>query len=152
MDYEDYLQEFRIHLIDIRYMFDGDPLASDEERYKFTVYADNGLYWHGLNLLKQNKPEILHTTDEDQLDWIIHKKSDLENLLNTNLHIQDFLSEARKRLSYQDYLLLMFIAEGSHSVVDIAEFLGLAPSTIYQHKKKIQKRLEDIKGCLEVFT
>lgn len=152
MDYEDFLQEFRIHLIDILYMFEGDPLASNEERYKFTAYAGNGLYWHGLNLLKKNKPEILYTTDEDQFDWMIDTKDDLENLLNTNLHIQDFLSEARKRLSYQDYLLLMFIAEGSHSMVEIAEYLEITPSTIYQRKKKIQKRLEGIKGCLEDFT
>src|SRR5699024_10737969 len=117
-----------------------------DDSYKFTAYADNGLYWHGLNLLRQNEPEILYTDDEEQLDWFIYKESDLENLLSTDLHIQDFLNEAKKRLIYQDYLLLMFIIEGHHSVEEIAEFLEFAPSTIYQRKKSIQKRLEGIKG------
>lgn len=152
MNYEDFFQEFSIHLINIRNMFDGDPLASNDDRYKFTAYADNGLYWHGLNLLRKNDPESFYAVDENQLDYFIYEKSDLVNLLNTDLHIQDFLNQARKRLTYEDYLLLMFIVENNHSVEEIAQFLEITPSTIYQRKKRIQKRLEGIKGYLEVFT
>jgi len=150
MDYDDFIQELQIQLIEILHQFDGDPLASDEECFKFTAYAKNGLYWHGLNLLKQRESQIIYVEDEKQLDWMTHQDSNLEliSLLNSNLHIQDFLKQARKRLTYEDYLLLMFLVEGEYSMADIAEFLQITISTIYERKKKIQQRLQGIKNCL----
>src|SRR5699024_8270298 len=87
MDYDDFIQELQIQLIEILHRFDGDPLASDEDRFKFTAYASNGLYWHGLNLLKKNAPELIHAEDEHQMDWVIYENSDLMQTLNSNLHI-----------------------------------------------------------------
>jgi len=152
MDYDDFIQELQIQLIEIFYRFDGNPLASDEDRFKFTAYANNGLYWHGLNLLKKNDSEFLHAEDDDQLDWVIYENSDLMQALNSNLHIEDFLKQARKRLTYEDYLLLMFLVEGEYSIEDIADFFELDMSTIYERKKRIQQRLQGIKNCLESYT
>ena len=152
MDYDDFIQELQIQLIEILHRFDGDPLASDEDRFKFTAYASNGLYWHGLNLLKKNDPEFVHAEDEDQLDWIISENSDWMQALNSNLPIEDFLNQARKRLTYEDYLLLMFLVEGEYSMKEIAEFFQIDLSTIYERKKKIQQRLQGIKHCLESYT
>lgn len=114
MDYDDFIQELKIQLIEILHRFDGDSLASDEDRFKFTAYASNGLYWRGLNLLKRNDPELVYDEDESQMDGVTFKDSDLMQALNSNLHIEIFLKQTRKRLTYEDYLLLMFLVEGEY--------------------------------------
>src|SRR5699024_5031715 len=104
IDYEDFFQELQIKLVEIFYQFNGDPLGSDEDRFKFTAYANNGLYWHTLNLLKQKELSLIRVGDENQLEWMVNENSDLVQGMNTNLHIEDFLNQARKRLTYEDYL------------------------------------------------
>lgn len=144
MHYEDFTQKLQIQLIEIFQSFDGNPLDSEIDRYKFIAYAGQGLYWHGLNLLRQDNLEMIYPTDEEQIDWFIEGVEDARN----NLYVDDFLQQAKPRLSDEDYLLVLYMCEGKYTVLELANLMGVSRDTIYQRRKKIQLRLKDLKECL----
>lgn len=144
MHYEDFTQELQIQLIEIFQSFDGNPLESEIDCYKFIAYAGQGLYWHGLNLLRQGNLEMIYPTDEEQIDWFIEGVKDTQN----NLYINDFLQQAKPRLSEEDYLLVLYMCEGKYTVLELANLMGVSRTTIYQRRKRIQLRLQDLKECL----
>ena len=148
MDYDDLTQELQLHLLTIFESFQGDPLRSEADRYKFTAYAGRGLYWHGLNLLRQNKMNPVHISDNEEMDWLIEQEGDSDKETQTNIYIEDFLKQAQGRLSEEDYSLLLHIVEGKYTMDELAGLMGVSRDTIYQRKKKIQQRLLNIKDCL----
>lgn len=150
MDYEDYFQELQIQLINIFRSFDGNPFESETERYKFTAYAGRGLYWHGINLLKQAKYDPPLTIEDEKLNWLSQQQAEEDNLLSnpSTIHIQEFLQAAKKRLSKEDFELMGFIVEDKHTVQELADLLGTSRDTIYRRKGRIRERLSDIKDCL----
>ena len=148
MFYEDFTQELYIQLIEIYYTFEGDPLAIEVDRYKFTAYAGRGLYWHGLNLLRQDKLDTFQATDEEQLDWLQEQEEQLTQTSSASLYIEDFLKQARARLAVEDYRLLLYLVEGTYTMKELAKLLGVSRDTIYQRRKRIQDRLQDLKECL----
>src|SRR5690625_2553586 len=141
--YEDFTQELQIQLIDIYQSFEGSPLASEIDRYKFTAYAGQGVYWHGLNLLRQDTLETSNPTDEAEIDWLMEEEEH-----SYSLYIEDFLKQARRRLTVEDYLLVLYMSEGKYSMNELANLMGVSRDTIYQRKKRIQLRLQDLKECL----
>src|SRR5699024_768126 len=159
MDYDDLTQELQLHLLTIFESFQGDPLRSEADRYKFTAYAGRGLYWHGLNLLRQNKLNPLHISDNEEMDCLVEQvgTSDKDEMYQldeqvgtsnketqTNIYIEDFLKQAQDILSEKDYSLLLHIVEGKYTIDELAGLMGVSRDTIYQRKKKIQQRLLNI--------
>jgi len=149
MFYDDYTQELKLQLIDIYHSFTGNPLEVDVDRYKFTAYAGQGLYWHGLNLLrKNNRLDTFYPTDEETMDWLQGQESDSGQNFETSLYIEDFLQQAKARLTAEDYRLLLYLVEGQQTMKALAKRMGVSRDTIYQRRKRIQTRLHDLKDCL----
>ncbi len=148
MFYEDFTQELSLELIEIYQNFEGEPLTSEIDRYKFTAYAGRGLYWHGLNLLRQEQLDTFYATDEEELDWLQEQGEDAPEPFATSVYIEDFLKQAQVRLSTADYQLLLYLMEEKYTMQELAELIGVSRDTIYQRRKKIQGRLKDIKECL----
>lgn len=148
MFYEDFTQELQLQLIEIYHSFEGNPLELEIDRYKFTAYAGQGLYWHGLNLLRQDNLDTVHTPKEEQLDWLLEQEANPNQKSTTTLYIEDFLAQAKSRLSDEDYLLLLYLVDGKYTLNELAKLLAVSRDTLYQRRKKIQTRLQDLKGCL----
>src|SRR5690625_3012284 len=110
--YEDFTQELQIQLIDIYQSFEGSPLASEIDRYKFTAYAGQGLYWHGLNLLRQDTLDTINPTDEAEMDWFMEEEGEP----SYSLYIEDFFQQAKRRLAAEDYLLVLYMSEGKYTI------------------------------------
>ncbi len=148
MFYEDFTQELALELIEIYQTFEGEPLVSDIDRYKFTAYAGRGLYWQGLNLLRQNKLDTFYATDEEEIDWLQEQGEDAAETFTTSIYIEDFLKQAQARLSAEDYQLLLHLMEGKYTMQELAELMNVSRDTIYQRRQKMQGRLRDLKECL----
>jgi len=148
MFYDDFTQELKLQLIEIYQSFTGNPLESEIDRYKFTAYAGQGLYWHGLNLLRQDKLDTFYATDEETMDWLQGEKGEGGKNFETSLYIEDFLKQAKVRLTAEDYRLLLYLVEGQHTMETLAKRMGVSRDTIYQRRKRIQTRLDDLKECL----
>ena len=146
MDYDDFFQELQIQLLKIFDEFSGDVLNQDVDRYKFTAYAGQGLYWHGLNLIRAEDVRAYDTIEDGQLDYLHTSECGFD--LASNLNIQEFFDLARVRLSDEDYELLLYLAEGKYGVQELAEVFGVSRKTIYERNKRICRRLEGIKNCL----
>lgn len=145
--FEDYVQELTIHLLSLQDSFKQDVFESDKNRFKFTSYAAKGLYWFALNLIRSNKIVCSYTSAVDDMEYYINKK-DTQKTPNSNLHITDFLRQAEKRLTVEDYRLLIYISEDVYTPSEIATMMGISRSTFYERKQKIQLRLKDLRRCL----
>ena len=148
MDYEDYYQELQIKLLDILEKFKCDTTDPEEKNCKFTAYAGQGLYWHGVDLLRKKNNHSLGTIESDKIQWLVDQESSDSESLESALHTNDFFRLAKKRLSIEDFTLLLELAEGKYTMDELAKKHGVVRATIYQRKEKIQTRLEDIKSCL----
>ncbi|HLR92856.1 MAG TPA: sigma-70 family RNA polymerase sigma factor [Atopostipes sp.] len=146
INYDDYFQELQMKLIQIYQSFDGDPLYNKEDRYKFTAYAGNGLYWRGIDLFKDKQFTSLPTMEDMQLEQLIE---DSGSISEGSVYIEDFLTKAQVRLTESEYLLFLYLAEGKYTITEIAELMNVSRGTVYKRRAKIQKKLEDIKECLK---
>lgn len=149
MDYEDYYQELQIKLLDILEKFKSDTSDSDEKNCKFTAYAGRGLYWHGVDLLRKKKNHSLETTESEKIQWLADQDLIECESIDSNLYTDDFFRLAKRRLSPEDFTLLIQLAEGKHTMSELAEKHGIVRATVYQRKERIQNRLADIKDCLK---
>lgn len=148
MDYDDFFQELQIKLIHVYQTFDGEPLRVSSDRYRFTAYAGKGLYWHGLNLIRKDNAVHTHSLDSDQLEWFTHKDEEPAAPLQSSLFIEDFLQQAKKRLSPKDHELFLYLLEDTYTIQQLANMLKVSRDTIYKRKQKIQERLHGVKECL----
>ena len=64
MNFDDFFQELQIKLVEIYQGFEGDPLRVEADRYKFTAYAGNGLYWRGIDLFKKKSFSSLPVVED----------------------------------------------------------------------------------------
>ena len=71
-----------------------------------------------------------------------------KRLSEPNIFIEDFYQQVKNRLNDQDYRLFVQIAEGKHTIVELAELMQISRDTIYQRKAYILKRIHDLKQCL----
>lgn|SRR5699024_4465229 len=148
MDFEDYFQELQIQLLTIKSSFEGDIFNSDVDRFKFTAYARKGLYWYGLNLIRVSKSKLFIPTESTDLEWVFNNNNPPPLINESTIYIDEFLRLAKKRLTEEEYLLLLYLSEENHTVNDIAEILGVSRDTIYKRKRHIQLKLHNIKECL----
>lgn len=147
MDYEDFYQELQVHLLTIKSTFQGDIFNSDIDRYKFTSYARQGLYWFGLNLIRRDK-NLSFPMDECDLEWMSFENEQSPPEMKTLIYLEEFFQLAKDRLTDEEYLLLLYLSEDIHTVSDIAVIFDVSRDTIYQRKKHIQKKLYNIKELI----
>lgn len=153
MDYDDYYQELLLHLLKIRNKFIASKKYADKDdknrQSLFIAYAKRGLYWHGVNMIKKNQTLVFNSTEDEELEWLSLTDTPSSSQLHENICLEDFFLQARKRLTDEDYKLLLYLSDGRYSNREIAVRMQVSLSVIYTRKEKIQKRLEGIKECLK---
>lgn len=147
-DYDDFFQELQIKLLKIIEKFECDSPDIDEKRYKFVFYAGQGLYWHGLELLRIRNNRHFDLIENDQLEWFAHQDISDDEALTSTLQTEEFFELAKERLSDKEYSLLLKLAEGSYTMQELADAYEVSRTTIYKWRDKIQTRLQDIRDCL----
>ncbi|GAA0355540.1 hypothetical protein GCM10008932_05710 [Alkalibacterium iburiense] len=148
MLYDDFIQEFQIKLIQLYRSFDGDPINNEADSFKFTAYAGRGLYWRGIDLIRNKSLTSCEPVDDEKLEMLTQEKNITSNVLESNYIIQDFYRKAKEKLSTEDYLLFLYLSDSDYTIQQIAETFGVSRGTIYKRKKKIQSKLEDLKEYL----
>ncbi|MDN6161565.1 MAG: hypothetical protein L0I79_02225 [Atopostipes sp.] len=148
MDYEDYYQELQIKLIDILKLFQNDSVDLEEKNAKFLAYAGQGLYWHGLDLIRNKEGNSLGTIESNSLEYLVDGQFSSDSVSERSLNIKEFFDLAEKRLSKKDFDFLLQLAEGRQTMEELAKDYGVTRATLYQWKKRIKFRLVDIKDCL----
>lgn len=149
MDYEDYFQELQIKLIDLLKKFKNDSGDWEEMNAKFVAYAGRGLYWYGLDLLRDKNKNSFKTMASSTLEFALEGDCESIDHLESTLYTEDFFRLARKRLSVKDYDFLVKLSNNSSSMQDLADDYGVARDTLYQWKNRLKIRLEDIKDCIQ---
>lgn len=152
MDYDDYYQELQIKLLEILKNFKNDTSDPEEKKCKFVAYASQGLYWHGVDLLRKKNNHSLGTMESETMQWLVDQELSDCDSLESDLSTDEFFRLAKKRLSTEDFSLLLELAEGKHTMDELAKKHGVVRATIYQRKERIQTRLADIKDCLMDWT
>lgn len=147
-DYEDFFQEFQIQLLKILHKFQSDSTDLDEINCKFIAYAGQGLYWHGLALLRKKSQQPFQPIGTDQIEWLAHSDITEAGQLESTVGIEEFFDAAKKRLSEKEYLFMMQLIEGKYTMQVIADAYGVSRTTVYKWKEKIQEKLQDLKDCL----
>lgn len=148
-DYDDFFQEFQIHLLNLSQKFQPDVSNQEIQRYKFVAYAKQGLYWHGISLLRQQNQEPFQPLEMEQIEWWADNEGSSDALpQEETLQTMEFMEEAKGRLSEKEYQFLLQIVEERYTMKEIAAAYGVSRTTIYKWKEKIQKRLQDLKDCL----
>lgn len=148
MDYEDYYQELQMKLMEILKVFKNDSLDLEEKNAKFIAYAGQGLYWHGLDLIKNRRSNSLKTMEATSLEYLVDGEKFADFYSEKSLEMEEFFHLAEKRLSLTDFDFLVQLADGQRSMEELARQYGVSRTTLYQWKKRIKFRLEAIKDCL----
>ncbi|WP_161877693.1 sigma-70 family RNA polymerase sigma factor [Alkalibacterium sp. MB6] len=148
MLYDDFYQEFQIKLIQLYRSFDGDPLNIEADRYRFTAYAQKGLYWRGIDILKPKSYNFSNPIDDSKLAIIIDSKAENTNVIEQNHIIKEFISQAKSRLTDQEYMIFLYLTESNYNNQELADLLNVHRVTIAKRKKSIQKKLSDLKYTL----
>ena len=148
MDYDDFFQEFQIKLLTLLKEFDGTPLLLDSDRFRFTSYAQKGLYWHGLNLIRKKTSPTTSLEEYTQNDSTLQELNGYTHESDTTLFVQEFMKEAVKRLSKHEVVLLHYLVENTYSISELCQRMNVSRDTIYQRKNKIKEKLEGLKECL----
>lgn len=143
--YEDYLQELRLKLLTIDEAFDGKPLKGDGIR--FAAYAGKGLYWHLVNLLRsENQQQEILVED---ISLLSDTKGMLAPLQAGSYALSTFIEGVKQRLDKEELALFYVLADGSYSIHEIAASYGVSRKTIYERKKKLVEKIEELKVLLQ---
>lgn len=148
MHYDDYFQEFQIKLFQLYRSFDGDPINNEADSYKFTAYAGRGLYWRGIDIIRNKTITSCELVDDEKLEKLIEESNEISNTMENNIIIEEFLLKAKSQLSREEYLLFLYLSEGEYNISEIADIFEVSRGTIYKRKKIISKKLENLKECL----
>lgn len=148
MNFDDFYQELQIKLVELYKTFEGDPLRNEVERYKFTSFAGNGMYWRGIDLFKKRSFNTLPILEDEHLTRMVNEEEVTDNLPEKNVFIEEFFKLAKERLSESEYQLLQYLAEERYSISEIAEIFDVSRGTIYNRKNKMLLKIQDLKECL----
>lgn len=149
MDYEDYFQELQIKLIDLLAHFKNDSGDWEEMNAKFIAYAGQGLYWYGLDLIRNKSKNSLKTMEASSLEIVLDGDYQSIDDLESSLFTEDFLRLAKRRLSVRDFDFLLRLIKSQSTMQELADDYGVARDTLYQWKKRLRMRLVDIKDCIQ---
>lgn len=142
--YDDYLQELRLKLLTIADHFDGKPLKGDGVR--FAAYAGKGLYWHLVNLLRN--PTLSQEISVEDITLLPAADAMIVPLDEGSHALNAFIEGVKLRLTDEELVLFYILADGSYPVSEIAAHYGVARKTIYDRKRKLVAKLEELKYLL----
>ena len=112
----------------------------------FIAFTTKGLYRHGINMLNKKNKQVFSCTEDEDLEFLSQSADAFE--LHQEVYLDDFFTQAKKRLSTEDYTLLLYLSDGKYSIRDIAKRMGVSVSVVYERRERIQGRLAGIKKCL----
>lgn len=147
-DYEDFFQEFQIKLLEISQKFQSEVEDRDIQRYQFVAYAKQGLYWHGLSLLRKKNQQPFQPIEMEQIEWWSDNEVSDIPVQEETLQTKEFMEGAKQRLSEKEYRFMLQLIEGQYTMQEIASIYNVSRTTIYNWKEKIQDRLQDLKKCI----
>lgn len=142
--YDDYLQELRLKLLAIADGFDGKPLKGDGVR--FAAYAGKGLYWHLVNLLRH--PSLSQEVLMEDMTLLPTADAMMVPLEEGSHTLSAFMEGVKERLAEEELVLFYILADGSYSISEIASQYGVARKTIYERKRKLVAKIEELKYLL----
>lgn len=148
MNFDDFYQELQIKLVKLYKRFDGDPLNNEVDRYKFTAFAGNGLYWRGIDLFKKKNFSTLPIVEDEHLERMVDSEGEKADSPESNVFLEDFLRQAKLRLTDSEYTLFMYLAEGHYTITEIADLLEVSRGTIYSRRNNMQVKIQDLKEYL----
>lgn len=148
MNFDDFYQELQIKLVKIYKGFEGDPLHNEVDRYKFTAYAGNGLYWRGIDLFKKKSFSTLPIVEDVHLERMVDVEEERDKLPESELFLDDFSKQAKARLTEGEYLLFTYLAEGNYTITEIADLMEVSRGTIYSRRHNMQIKIQDLKHYL----
>lgn len=149
VDHDDFFQELQIKLLSILEKFQSNTTDLETKKYKFIAYAGQGLYWHSINLIRRQSLQFTAMPDEESMDWLAQKKTVETDSFESTIHTKEFFELAKQRLSKADYVFLIDLIERECTMQELADAYGVSRTTIYNRRKKLQIRLQDLKECLK---
>lgn len=145
MAFEDYAQELRIHLFTLADRFDGDIFGKD--RFKFTKYAHQGLYWYLIDLLRYDQRRSHSPLVEEYQVKDMPRSQGYEFMLA-------FWQSAKKHLSESDYCLCRLLYTQECSMQELADYFGVSRKTLYQRRQKLKDKvgqlLQELNGSAPI--
>lgn len=142
VNYQDYFQELRIKLLDIEATFDGDAMGKD--RIRFVAYAGQGLKWHLLSILRKNSRQKEVSVE----DITTLAEETIMPIESSKAAVLSFLEEIRRRLTLEEYELVLMLCDDTFTIEEIAEYFGIRRQTVYKRRAKIVSKIEDLKYLL----
>lgn len=137
-DYEDYFQELSIKLLELAERFDGDPLGDEDDRYRFTSYARQGLKRHLIDMLRKEK--FWNDAMTAPLSEYIFE-SEVGELSIENLLV--LMNDLRRYLTSGELNLVKGLVNGINSK-ELAKCFGVSRKTIAKWKGQIRQKLSEI--------
>ena len=152
--YDDYWQELRIKLLQIAQNFDGQPLTNDDDRYRFTAYAQRGLYWHLIDLIRRDQRDLARQETPEDLQAFLENLSEPENIHQAppsiaSMYITRFIEQARHHLSEEEYQLFLLLTTEVGTYTEIAEILGITRENLYKRRIQLRRKLRPLKYLLK---
>lgn len=145
-NYDDYLQELKIKLLELHHKFDGDALSA-EDTPRFVHLAKRALYWRMLDLLRQEarRPD---TTAFENIGEHLLADAAFAQSRGSSLAIETFLSQARAVLTAEEFTFLMFLIGREMTLAELAEIYDVTRQTIHNWQRNLQHKLADYKDLL----
>lgn len=145
-DYEDYLQNGRLKLVEAYESFPKD-LAEEEAFYQFTGYAFQKVKWGILDELriKIRRAEREMPMPEDWEPMVVDEKFNLDSdVLMCDMYqsMLSYLTEV-EQMYLNDAVILQL------SVTDIAKKRGVSRKTVYAWRQRVAEMLAEYKSILK---
>ena len=140
---EDYQQLLRLQLLKIAERFGQDPL-DEAERGRFVHYASQGLYWHLIDLLRQEGRQQAPLVSLDDA-----QASELSAAAGPLSGAEQFIRAAQRVLGPEELSLFYKLAEGNWSVQSLADYYGVSPRTIHRRRQRLAQQLAPYKDLLQ---
>ena len=143
-EYEDYLQELKLKLLLLAQDFDGDVLGVD--RFRFVAFARRGLTWYLIDL-KRRQARLTVKTLED-INRVVEDTDNQSVGSLSQAHLVAFMNQARQRLDIEEVALFDLLCQDAYGIQELADIFQCSRQTIYQRRKRIAKKLADLKETL----
>lgn len=142
-NYDDYLQELRIKLLQLSDKFIGDPFGDKIGR--FITFARKGLFYYMIDIFrKENKIKNEIPMDISKISFIKEE----ESYVGQQDNIQSFIQEAEELLTPKEKDIFHLLIQSSYTMQEIANILGVSRNNIHKYKKQIRKKLTPLKFFL----
>ena len=132
-EYDDFLQEGRLLLLESYQESELNPLESTEASKQFNIYLQRKLYW---KFLKRITKKNIETVEFDQ-DWMQESEKDAYWFELESDYKEFFLKLTKIQMKTLQYMM-----QSDESVTEYAKRLGRTRSAVQQDILSIRKKLK----------